>query len=118
MLDGLKQSVSGVATDRGFASKANTAGLKKAEIFNGLCPKDPAELRERMQEKRFVQMQKRRSQTAARISLIQRGFLGRPMRAKGFTHRELAVVWGILTHNLWMFARLRKKKPDPLSLAA
>ena len=118
VVDGLKQSVSGVATDRGFASKANTAGLKKAEIFNGLCPKDPAELRERMKEKRFVQMQKRRSQTEARISIIQRGFLGRPMRAKGFTHRELAVVWGILTHNLWMFARLRKKKTDPLSLAA
>ena len=118
VVEGLKQSVSGVATDRGFASKANTAGLKESQIFNGLCPKDPAELKDRMKEKRFVQMQKRRSQTEARISIIQRGFLGRPMRAKGFAHRELAVVWGILTHNLWMFARLRNKKNDPLPLAA
>ena len=37
------------------------------------------------------------------------------MRAKGFAHRELALAWGVLTHNLWMFARLRKKrKPKAL----
>jgi hypothetical protein len=47
--------------DRGFASKANSGGLAEAEIFDGLCPKSPAALKERMKEPRFVRMQKRRS---------------------------------------------------------
>ena len=115
---GLDRKMSAVAADRGFASKANTRGLKEAEIFNGICPKNPQELKERMKDKRFVRLQKRRSQTEARISILQRGFLGRPMRAKGFIHRELAVAWGVLTHNLWMLARLRKEKEQPLRKAA
>ena len=115
---GLDRGVSAVAADRGFASKTNTTGLREAQIFDGLCPRSPEALQERMKEKRFVQMQKRRSQTEARISILQRGFLGRPMRAKGFAHRELAVAWGVLTHNLWMMARLRKKKEEPLRKAA
>lgn len=115
---GLEQGVSAVGADRGFASKTNTMGLKEAEIFDGICPRSPEELKERMKDQRFVRMQKRRSQTEARISIVQRGFLGRPMRAKGFAHRELALAWGILTHNLWMFARLRNKKEEPLRQAA
>ena len=115
---GLKRKMGAVGSDRGFASKANSGGLAWAEIFDGLCPKSPAALKERMKEPRFVRMQKRRSQTEARISILQRGFLGRPMRAKGFAHRELAVAWGVLTHNLWMLARLKREKKEPLRLAA
>jgi hypothetical protein len=115
---GLKRKMGAVGSDRGFASKANSGGLAWAEIFDGLCPKSPAALKERMKEPRFVRMQKRRSQTEARISILQRGFLGRPMRAKGFAHRELAVAWGVLTHNLWMLARLKREKKEPLRQAA
>lgn len=110
--------VGAVATDRGFASQANTRGLREAGIFDGLCPRHPDQLRERLKDPRFVRLQKRRAQTEARISILQRGFLGRPMRAKGFAHRELALAWGVLTHNLWIFARLRKKKPKVLLQAA
>jgi hypothetical protein len=115
---GLKRKMGAVGSDRGFASKANSGGLAWAEIFDGLCPKSPAALKERMKEPRFVRMQKRRSQTEGRISILQRGFLGRPMRAKGFAHRELAVAWGVLTHNLWMLARLKREKKKPLRQAA
>ena len=115
---GLKRKMGAVGSDRGFASKANSGGLAWAEIFDGLCPKSPAALKERMKEPQFVRMQKRRSQTEARISILQRGFLGRPMRAKGFAHRELAVAWGVLTHNLWMLARLQREKKELLRLAA
>ena len=115
---GLKRKMGAVGSDRGFASKANSGGLAWAEIFDGLCPKSPAALKERMKEPRFVRMQKRRSQTEGRISILQRGFLGRPMRAKGFGHRELAVAWGVLTHNLWMLARLKREKKEPLRQAA
>jgi len=112
------QKLKAVGADRGFSSKINAAGLEGAGKFNGICPKSPVELKERMQEKRFAGLQKRRSQTEARISILQRGFLGRPMRAKGFEHREMAVAWGVLTHNLWVLARLANKEPDKLARAA
>ena len=28
------------------------------------------------------------------------------MRAKGYAHRALGVVWSVLAHNLWVLARL------------
>ena len=115
---GLKKKMGAVGGDCGFASKANRVGLAEAEIFDSLCPRSPAALKERMKEPRFVRMQKRRSQTEGRISILQRGFLGRPMRAKGFAHRELAVAWGVLTHNLWMLARLKREKKEPMRQAA
>jgi hypothetical protein len=42
------------------------------------------------------------------------------MRAKGFAHRALALAWGVLTHNLWMLAKMRKTqtKAVPLRHAA
>ena len=120
VLAGLGHLVGGVAADRGFASAGNHRGLAEANIFNGICPRQPQLLKDRMQEPKFVHLQRRRSQTEARIGILKNGFFGRPMRAKGFAHRELAVAWGVLTHNLWMLARLRKtkKKPQPLLQAA
>ena len=72
-----------------------------------------------MRDEKFAGLQRRRAQTEGRIGILKHGFLGQPMRAKGFAHRELALAWGVLTHNLWMFARLRKKrKPKALPQAA
>jgi hypothetical protein len=107
---GLGTTVGGVAADRGFSSAINSRGLEEAGIFNGICPRQPQQLKERMKDKKFVHLQRRRSRTEARIGILKNGFLGRPMRAKGFAHRELALAWGVLTHNLWMLARLRKTK--------
>jgi hypothetical protein len=117
---GLGRTVGAVGADRGFANAINHEGLAEAGIFNGICPRQPQQLKERMKEQKFVNLQRRRSQTEARIGILKNGFFGRPMRAKGFAHRELAVAWGVLTHNLWMLARLRKtkKKPQPLLQAA
>lgn len=116
MQAGLSRTVGGVAADRGFSNAINNQGLEDAGIFNGICPRQPQQLKERMKDKKFAHLQRRRSQTEARIGILKNGFLGRPMRAKGFAHRELAVAWGVLTHNLWVLARLRKskKKPEPL----
>ena len=52
-------------------------------------------------------MQKRRAQTEGRIGILKNDFLGRPLRSKGFEHRELAVAWAVLAHNLWLIAGLR-----------
>jgi hypothetical protein len=69
-----------------------------------------------MKEPRFASLQRRRAQTEGRIGILKNGFLGRPPRAKGTAHRELALAWGVLTHNLWMLAKLRKTKRKPARL--
>jgi hypothetical protein len=98
-----------LGTDRGFSSAANQALLADQNIDDGICPKAPARLKERRGEERFVELQRRRSQTEGRIGIFKNGFLGRPLRAKGFEHREAAVSWQVLTHNLWVLARLEQK---------
>ena len=117
--EGTGQRVQAVVTDRGFFSASNSRTLNEAGTYDALCPRQPAVLRERMREEKFARLQRRRAQTEGRIGILKREFLGRPMRAKGFAHRELALAWGVLTHNLWVFARLKKKrKADALLRAA
>jgi hypothetical protein len=69
-----------------------------------------------MKGPKFARLQRRRAQTEGRIGILKQGFLGRPMRAKGFERRGLALAWGVLTHNLWMLARLRKVKKETAAL--
>jgi hypothetical protein len=107
---GTGRHVGAVVSDRGFASAANSRALAEGGTYDGLCPRQPAELSRRMKGQKFARLQRRRAQTEARISILKQGFLGRPMRAQGFAHRELALAWGVLTHNLWMLARMRKTK--------
>jgi len=95
-----------IVGDRGFDSPGNREFSAKHEIFNAICPKSPAVLSERMQETRFVNLQRRRSQTEGRIGIFKNAFLGRPMRSKGFAYREHNITWSVLTHNLWVIARL------------
>jgi Transposase DDE domain len=92
--------------DRGFDSEANRLGLKEEKIFNAVCPRSPAQLRERNRSWKFKRMQRRRAQTEGRIAILKNVFLGGRMRCKGFAHRELTVTWTILVHNLWVLVRL------------
>lgn len=105
---GLGRKIKAVGGDRGFDSKSNGKSLEDAKIYNGICPRDPRQLKVKMQEDRFVWLQKRRSQTEGRIGIFKNQFLGRPLRVKGFSHRELAVTWAVLTHNLWVMVRLHQ----------
>lgn len=112
--------------DRGFDSASVQKWLEEEQIYNGICPRDPHQLKERLHSWKFVKLQRRRSQTEARISIIIHNFLDCPIRNKGFAHRQLAVDWAVLTHNLWVLARLpkrevktkKKKKAAPLRQAA
>lgn len=87
-----------VGADRGFASKAR--------IVDAICPRDPHVLKERMKNPKFRKIQKRRSQMEGRFGILKNNFLGRPLLSEGFEHRELAVAWAVLAHNLWLIAAL------------
>lgn len=99
-----------VGADRGFDSAANEQQLRECKIYNGIAPRNPRALKKRRRSWKFVKLQRRRSQIEGRISIVVHNFLGSPMRCKGFEHRQLAVDWGVLTHNLWVLARLPKRK--------
>ena len=121
-LERMKQTAGGpsiraVSGDRGFDSKANREILEKAGIYNAICPKAPDELKKRMKDGKFVELQKRRSQTEARIAIFKNGFLGSPLLSKGHANQEREVAWNVLTHNLWVIARRPRAKAKPRALA-
>ena len=108
-----------VVTDRGFDCAKNREYLEELDLFNGMCSRDPAELNRRKQEELFVGCQERRAQTEGRVAILKNVFIGARCRAKGFENREAQVDWAVLTHNLWLLVRLRKKQlPARLELAA
>ena len=111
--------VAAVWGDRGLHSAKNEKILGQKGLKSGLCPRVPSELARRLaDEPGFREGLKRRASTEARIGIFTNVFMGRPSRAKGFGHREIAVGWSVLTHNLWVVARLaeaeRKRKEQAL----
>lgn len=122
-LDRMKQTSQGqairqVGGDRGFDSKPNRALLEKDGIYNAICPKAPMELKKRMKESEFVELQKRRSQTEARIAIFKNGFLGSPLLSKGSENQKREVAWSVLAHNLWVIARLPKRHANAIAKAS
>jgi len=93
-------------TDRGFFSKTNQKYLEKKGIKDYMCPRSVSELKERLQEDDFCEHQKRRAQTEGRIGIIKNSFLGNPSKGKSFNSRSLSTAWSVLSHNLWVLARL------------
>ena len=120
--ENLQIKIKEAGADRGFDSASVQKWLEEEQIYNGICPRDPHQLKERLRSWKFIKLQRRRSQTEGRISIIMHNFLGCPIRSKGFAHRQLAVGWGVLTHNLWVLARLSirqaKDKAAPRRKAA
>lgn len=95
------------AGDRGFDSETNRKFMAENNIFNAVCPRNPATLIERLKEEKFKQAQNRRSQTEARIAILSHCFCDSPMKQKGFAHRQNHMGLSILSHNLWVAARLK-----------
>jgi len=114
---GVGHSIREVSGDRGFDSQPNRDLLEKGGIYNGICPKAPTELKNRMKDGKFVGLQKRRSQTEARIGIFKNGFLGSPLLSKGHANQEREVAWNVLAHNLWVIARLPRAKAKPKARA-
>jgi len=113
----LSVHVGAVAADRGFDSESNQQWLKGRKTYNGICPRSVKALKVRKRSWKFTGLQHRRSQCEGRIGIVKNNFLGQPLRSKGFAHRELAVSWAVLTHNLWVIARLPQRKARARSQA-
>jgi len=96
--------------DRGTQSKKNETWLEAHGIQSGLCPRDPEELAQKLQEPGAREGMKRRAGTEARIAIFKNVFMGSPTRGKSFTARNQACGWAVLAHNLWVLARLPKAK--------
>lgn len=105
--DRLGVKVELMAGDRGFDSETNRQHMESNDIFNAVCPRNPSVLIERLKEDEFRKAQNRRSQTEARISILSNCFCGSPMKQKGFDHRHIHMSLSILSHNLWVLARLK-----------
>lgn len=107
-----------LSSDRGFFSKQNKRFLRDRNINDYMCPKPVEELRMRLQDKIFSKHQTRRAQTEARIGIFKNSFLGKPLRSKCFDNRNLNVAWAVLTHNLWVLARMPMKNVEEQKISA
>jgi hypothetical protein len=117
LVDQQHLAISQVWGDRGLGSKANTELLEKYEISNGLCPRNVSELTANLANKEgYREGLKRRAATEGRIGIFKNVFLGGQLLVKGFEHRKLSIGWAVLTHNLWVVARMaeaeKKRKED------
>ena len=111
-------SVDLMSGDRGFDSEDNRQYMENNDIFNAVCPRNPMLLAERLKEDTFRQAQNRRSQTEARISILSHCFCGAPMKQKGFYNRHVHMGMSILSHNLWVLARLKLAQEEEPAKAA
>jgi hypothetical protein len=118
MVDRLGVKVKLMAGDRGFDSKANRDHMESHDIFNAVCPRNPRLMAERLEEPEFRKAMNRRSQTEARISILSHCFCGSPMKQKGFANRQVHMGLSILSHNLWVLARLKIAEEKARSQAA
>lgn len=106
MTEELEFDIASVTGDRGCQSKPNDKLLEKKGIYNGLCPRNPLEYAERMQENKFRTFQKRRGQTEGRIGIMKNAILDGSLYEKEIEGKQLKIGWAILVHNLWCLARL------------
>jgi hypothetical protein len=114
----LQHKIKMVGADRGFDSQSNQTKLLNRKTYNAVCPRSPELLKKRYNSWKFRGAQRRRSQTEGRIGIFKANFLGSPVRSKGFAHRNLSLAWAVLTHNLWVMARLGKLEANPQAKAA
>lgn len=115
MKEDMELPVTKLWADRGMFSKSNEAVLKAHGMESGLCPRNPQELKERLAQPGQKEGMKRRGGTEARVAILKNVILNNPMREKSIEAREKACGWGVLSHNLWVLARMpqasEKKKP-------
>lgn len=119
--ESMKLPVKKLWADRGMFSAANEAMLATHGIQSGLCPRNPDELKQRMEQPGVRAGMKRRGSTEARVAILKNVILSSPVREKSLEARQKACGWAVLSHNLWVLARMpqaQKNKGQPSSTRA
>jgi hypothetical protein len=107
MVDECEYDLESLTGDRGCQSKTNDKKLLDKGIYNALAPRNPLEFAEKMMDDRFKRLQKRRGQTEGRIGILKNTILDGSLYERDFAGKELKMAWAILTHNLWVLARIK-----------
>ncbi len=113
----LAEPIAAMCADRGFASQRARRQLAQEGIYDALCPRDPKQLKKRMEEPHFRQLQKRRASTEGRIGVLKNRWQAGRLRSKGFANRSISVAWSVLSHNLWKVAKMLAQQ-DELKIKA
>lgn len=104
--------INSITGDRGCDGRRTRKLLEEKGIKNHICPLSVSSMVDKMQEEEFVQAQKRRAQTEARISIAKNQFIGNPIQNKEFIRKQEHVGWAILAHNLRLAAGLKTVKRE------
>ncbi len=114
----LAEPIAAMCADRGFASQRARQQLAQEGIYDALCPRDPKQLKKRMEELHFRQLQKRRASTEGRIGVLKNRWQAGRLRSKGFANRSISVAWSVLSHNLWKVAKMLAQQDELKTKAA
>ncbi len=114
----LAEPIAVMCADRGFASQRARRQLAQEGIYDALCPRDPKQLKKRMEEPHFRQLQKRRASTEGRIGVLKNRWQAGRLRSKGFANRSISVAWSVLSHNLWKVAKMLAQQDELKTKAA
>ncbi len=114
----LAEPIAAMCADRGFASQRARRQLAQEGIYDALCPRDPKQLKKRMGEPHFRQLQKRRASTEGRIGVLKNRWQAGRLRSKGFANRSISVAWSVLSHNLWKVAKMLAQQDELKTKAA
>jgi hypothetical protein len=98
--------VESITTDRGFSSEGIRQKLRDGDTVDNILPRSPRLMAEALKDDAFRAAQERRAQTEGRIGILKNVFIGDTLSGKGYDHQRIEVAWSILTHNLWVLARL------------
>ena len=112
MTEEFEYEISSLTGDRGCHSKSNNKLLAEKNIYSGLCPRNPHEFAEKMQDEKFRKLQKRRAQTEGRIGIVKNVILDGSLYERDFEGKKGKVTWAVLIHNLWCMARLPVKEAE------
>ena len=96
--------------DRGFSDQKKDAQIASEypNIINHIFPKSTQTATEKKQDLAFLDSQKRRSSTEARIAILTNNYQRGRSLSKGIESQRVELDWVMLTHNLRVFSRLRK----------
>ncbi len=114
----LAEPIAAMCADRGFASQRARRQLAQEGIYDALCPRDLKQLKKRMEEPHFRQLQKRRASTEGRIGVLKNRWQAGRLRSKGFANRSISVAWSVLSHNLWKVAKMLAQQDELKTKAA